>query len=99
MAKRKIIWSKKANIKLFEILDFYTKRNKNVKYSTKLYKRFIQEITLLNKYPEMVIMTDYDSIRGLIVDDFILFYEVTKEYIFIHTVWDCRQNPKDLKIN
>lgn len=55
MARRKIIWSHKAEIKLFEILDFYTKRNKSNKYSIRLYKQFIKELNLLNKYPDMVV--------------------------------------------
>ena len=37
MAKRKVVWSHRANIKLFEILEFYTERNKSTTYSSKLY--------------------------------------------------------------
>lgn len=98
MAKLKIVWSQKANIKLFGILDFYSNRNKNKLYSIKLYKRFIKELNLLLKQPDLGIATDIKSIRGLIVDEFILFYEITKDRIIVHTVWDCRQNPKDLRI-
>ncbi|MBA4408870.1 MAG: type II toxin-antitoxin system RelE/ParE family toxin [Bacteroidota bacterium] len=98
MAKLKIVWSQRANIKLFEILDFYTNRNKSTSYSTKLYKRFSKELTLLYKQPDLGKATDIESIRGLIVDEFILFYEITKDRIIVHTVWDCRQNPEDLKI-
>jgi len=98
MAKRKIIWSHKADIKLYEILNFYSDRNKNTTYSTNLYKRFIKELNLLNRKPDIGIQTDIEKIRGLIVEDFILFYEITNECIYIHLVWDCRQNPNDLKI-
>jgi len=99
MAKRKIIWSHRAKIKLFKILDFYTERNKSVVYSKKLYKKFTHELTKLIKQPEIGIKTDFESIRGLIVDDFILFYEITDESIVIHTVWDCRQDPNELIIS
>ena len=98
MAKRKIVWSHKAQIKLFEILDFYSVRNKSKLYSKKLYKRFIKESNLLIKHSEIGKPTDDDTIRGLIVEEFVLYYEVTPDKIIIHTVWDCRQNPKDLKI-
>lgn len=98
MAKRKIIWSHKANIKLFEIFEFYTKRNKSSKYSARLYNRFKKELSLLDQNPEIGIKTDLENVRGLIVEDFILFYEVTSTRVIIHTVWDCRQNPDDLKI-
>jgi hypothetical protein len=98
MAKRKIIWSHRANIKLFEILDFYANRNGNTTYSTKLYRRIVKELSLLDKYPQLGIKTDFELIRGLIVADFTLFYEITDKSIYIHTIWDCRQNPNDLKI-
>ncbi|HNW88563.1 MAG TPA: type II toxin-antitoxin system RelE/ParE family toxin [Bacteroidales bacterium] len=98
MARRKIIWSQLAKIKLFNILDFYTERNKSSVYSKKLYKKFCKELSFLIKQPDIGIVTNVDSIRGLIVDKFILFYEVTPEMIIVHTIWDCRQNPDDLRI-
>jgi len=55
-------------------------------------------LSLLDKHPEMGIKTDYESIRGLIIEDFMLFYEVTSTSIIVHTLWDSRQNPKELKI-
>jgi len=98
MVKRKIVWSHRANIKLFAILEFYAERNKSSTYSKKLYKKFTKELSLLIKQPEIGIKTELDSVRGLIVDDFILFYEVSSELILVHTLWDCRQNPDDLRI-
>ena len=98
MAKRKIIWSHRANIKLFEIFDFYAKRNKSTTYSKKLYRKFKKELSLLLKQPEIGTKTDIESIRGLIVEEYILFYEVTPEMIIVHSVWDCKQNPDDLRI-
>jgi hypothetical protein len=98
MAKQKIVWSQKANIKLFGILDFYSNRNKSKSYSTKLYKKFIKELNLLHKEPDLGKATDFESVRGLIVEEFILFYEITKDRIIVHTIWDCRQNPEDLRI-
>lgn len=98
MAKHKIVWSHKAQIKLFKILDFYTNRNKSKTYSKKLYKRFIKDLNLLIKHPEIGKPTNNKTIRGLIVDGFILYYEITSNRIIVHTVWDCKQNPIDLKV-
>jgi len=42
--------------------------------------------------------TEIESVRGLIVADYILFYEFDKERIIVHTLWDSRQNPEELKI-
>jgi hypothetical protein len=98
MVVRKIIWSHKANIKLFQILEFYTERNKSTTYSRKIFGKFKKELSLLKTQPELGIKTDEEQIRGLIVDEFILFYEATSDAIIVHTVWDCRQNAEDLVI-
>lgn len=98
MVKRKIIWSNKAKIKLFGILEFYTERNKSTTYSKKLYEKFSEELILLKKQPEIGIKTDFEGVRGLIIEEYILFYEIYPEMIVVHTVWDCRQNPDSLKI-
>ena len=98
MAKRKIVWSHRANIKIFEILDFYAKRNGNTSYSKKLFEKFKKETSLLIKQPEIGIKTDLNSVRGLIIDKYIIFYEATPTMIIVHTVWDCNQNPDDLII-
>jgi hypothetical protein len=98
MAKRKIVWSHRARIKLLMILEFYTERNKSKTYSKKLYTKFNMELSLLLKQPEIGIKTELEAVRGLIVDEFILFYEVTTEMIIVHTLWASRQNPADLRI-
>jgi len=98
MANRKVIWSHRARIKLFIILEFYSERNKSNAYSKKLYAKFNKELSLLHKQPEIGIRTEIEAVRGLIIGEFILFYEVTKEMIIVHTLWDNRQNPADLKV-
>lgn len=99
MVRRKIVWSHRANIRLFEILDFYAERNKSRAYSIKLYHKFNRELKLLTKFPELGLKTDVKSIRGLVVDGFVLFYESKPEEIVVHSVWDSRQNPDSLKIS
>ena len=79
-------------------MEFYAKRNGSKTYSLKLFQRFNKELKILIKQPEMGIKTEIDSVRGLIIEDYILFYEVDNEKIIVHTLWDCRQNPDDLRI-
>jgi len=98
MGRRKIIWSHSAEIKLFKTLEFYTERNKSKTYSIKLYKRLNKELKTLLKQPNIGLNTEIESVRGLIVDDYILFYEYDSEKIVIHSIWDCRQNPDNLII-
>lgn len=98
MAKQKIVWSHRARIKLLMILEFYSERNKSKTYSKKLYTKFNKELALLLKQPEIGIKTEIEAVRGLIVDEFILFYEVKTAMIIVHTLWDSRQNPSDMRI-
>lgn len=98
MAQRKIVWSHRAKIKLYELLKFYAERNKNTKYSAKLYREITFRIKLLKKYPEMGRKTEKEYIRALIIKDYPIFYELTFDQIIIHTIWDNRQNPDEINI-
>jgi plasmid stabilization system protein ParE len=96
MAECKVIWSHRARIKLYAILDFYSKRNKSKVYSARLYAKFNKEVKLLIKHPNLGIKTQIEFVRGLIVDEYIIYYEHQGDSIVIHTIWDCRQNPDSL---
>ena len=98
MVRRKIIWSNKAKISLYEILEFFNKRNKSKLYSRKLYKSFHSQVKRLSNQPEIGIETEMPDIRGLIINEYILYYEITLDSIIIHKVWDSRQNPENLEI-
>jgi plasmid stabilization system protein ParE len=92
------VWSHRAKLRLFYIMEFYTNRNRSKAYSTKLYRTFNRELRLLLKHPNIGILTDEPDVRGLIVGDFVLYYETDDWHIIVHTVWDCRQNPDSLVI-
>ncbi len=98
MAKREVIWTKNSEIQLQEILEFFTKRNKSGLYSRKLYKKFKTELLTVSKTPELGIKTKLDQIRGLIIEDYIVVYEILEVSIIVLKVWDCRQNPDKLNI-
>ncbi len=98
MAKRKVIWSHRARIKRYEILQYYLERNKSNIYPKKLNDRINKAIRLLVKFPDLGIKTDIEGVRGLIIDNYILFYEVTEELIIVHYIWDTRQDPDNLTI-
>jgi plasmid stabilization system protein ParE len=93
MAKRKIVWSNRAKIRLFAILDFYIVRNNSKTYSIKLQKLISKEVNLLLKQPDLGLKTTEDTTRGLIIENYIVYYEITDDRIIIHTIWDSRQNP------
>jgi len=84
--------------RLYNILEFYIARNKSKEYSKKLYKLINKEIKLLIKYPELGLKTSEELVRGLIIQDYIIYYEIGEDKIIIHTIWDSRQNPEIKKI-
>lgn len=98
MAKREVVWSRNSEIQLQEIFEFFTKRNKSGQYSQKLYKKFKAELKTAALKPEIGIKTKLDQISGLIIRDYILFYEILDDKILVLKVWDCRQNPDKLNI-
>src|SRR5512133_2421726 len=98
MAKRKIVWSRRAQTKLSDILQFYTERNGSKTYSVKLYAQISRAVKLLEKQPEIGYKTDFESVRGLIIKSYIIFYENFPDKILIHSIWDCKQNPNNLRI-
>lgn len=83
MAQREIIQTKVSKVQLKEILDFFTKRNKSGLYSRKLYQKFKSELKTAAKNPEIGIKTKLKMIKGLIIDDYILFYEIATKKEFV----------------
>lgn len=98
MAKRKIIWSERAKAKRYEILQFYITRNKSITYSKKLNKQINQKLRLLINYPMLGIRTDLPGVRGLILESYIIYYELDQESIRVLYIWDSHQDPENLII-
>lgn len=95
MAKRKIVWTKRANDIFQSILQFYTARNNNSKYSDKLNEEVYRTVSLLERFPFLGKKSDLEL---LVIKEYKIFYEVTYTEIVVHFVWDCRQNPRDLNL-
>jgi plasmid stabilization system protein ParE len=93
----KIIWSDVAVNTLDRILMFYADRNGSDIYSKKLYQKILKDIRLLSRVPLLGISASIKNVRGLIIDDFIVYYEIKGKYILILTIWDCSKNPNENK--
>lgn len=95
MAGLKIDWSAEARLDLYDILEFYIKRNGTATYSKKLNSRISKSIKLLSKNPFIGTQTDYDSVRALVTGEYQIIYEIFDPLILIIMVWDCRRDPED----
>ena len=99
MVNRKVVWTRNAEIQLQKLLDFFVFRNRSNQYSQKLYRKFKSELKFAAKNPEIGIRTKLNQIKGLIISDYILFYEITEDKIIVLKVWDSKQNPDKLDIS
>jgi toxin YoeB len=97
MSKRELIWSPQSKIKILEILEYYKKRNGSANYSRKLYTQIEELLELCRTYSFIGRRTDFENVRALIVDDFLVFYEIDDTKLVVLTIWDSRQNPSDLQ--
>jgi plasmid stabilization system protein ParE len=95
---RRIIWTSHAEFVFSEILEFYYKRNGNKIYSKKLYLELIQILNLLKKNPYLGKETNAEKTRVFIKNYFKIFYRIEPDEIIVFMIWDCRQNPDDLKL-
>ncbi len=97
MAKR-IIWTERADNAFTRILEFYIERNGSKTYSRKLNKEVQVLLSVISKQPRIGTRTEKERFRVLIRGNFKIFYEVSETHIIVHLIWDCRQNPEDIKL-
>jgi len=81
MAKRKIIWSARAENELLQVLRFYIERNGNVNYSSKLLDQTEKIVSLLANYPALGHLTENKITRVVVKGEFMIFYEVSDLFI------------------
>ncbi|HMG14498.1 MAG TPA: type II toxin-antitoxin system RelE/ParE family toxin [Saprospiraceae bacterium] len=92
-----VVWSEKAKKELIRLKEFYDERNKSSNYSKKLFKTFQDASKLIGRFPYLSIATDYNNVRGFLILDFIIFYEIVDKHILILFIWDCHRDPEQLR--
>lgn len=98
MAKRKIVWTNKANEERREILSYWIERNQSKVFSVKLNRFIIESLKLIAHYPETGRKTNTENVRVKVIRDYLLFYQITKEAVIVLTIWDGRRNEESLNI-
>jgi plasmid stabilization system protein ParE len=86
MAERIIVWSSKAKLNLKNLFEFYNIRNKSKIYSLKLLRKIQKEIQLLIQQPEIGKKTNKIGVRGLLIENHFIFYEIFEKHIVILAV-------------
>lgn len=97
MVERRIIWSNSARLQLKTIFEYYNFRNKSKLYSLTLNSLIQNELKTLLQQPNIGKKTDFINVRGLLIENYLIFYEINETPILILSIWDTRQDPKRLK--
>lgn len=94
---KKVIWTFRAREERKEILTYWTKRNKSNRYSVKLRELITEQMLFIAEHPEKGRPTEFESVKYVLVRDYQIFFEETKNEILILSIWDARQAPERLK--
>ena len=94
MVKRKIIWTKTANLERKEILEYWILRNKSKRFSIKLNYLILQTLEVLRENPTIGRRTNIDNVRVKLIREYLLLYEFTDAELIILSIWDARRNIK-----
>ena len=97
MVERRIVWTATAKHQLQEIFEYFNFRNNSKSYSLKLNRVIQTELKLLLLQSNIGKKTDTINVRGLLIENYFVFYEINQKHLVILSVWDTRQNPKKLK--
>ncbi len=92
MAKKQIIWSKRANTELVEVLQYYFERNGNSRYSLKILLEVEALLNLLSESPNIGRLTTDQKSRVITMKVYLIFYEINENRIEVLSFWDNRQD-------
>jgi plasmid stabilization system protein ParE len=96
MAKRKIVWTRTADLQFVGVLEYWLNRNKSNTYSKKLILEVSKRTKQIAENPFIYTSTDFKDVRVASVGNFSIFFKVAEKQIVILAFWDNRQDPKKL---
>jgi plasmid stabilization system protein ParE len=97
MAKRRVIWTSRAHSELYEILDYYARRNKSRIYSAKLHSNIKQKLKSLDFSIALPQKTSKPNIFYFTHNHISVFFSFQDNDIFVKSVWDERRNPQSIE--
>ncbi|NOY96587.1 MAG: type II toxin-antitoxin system RelE/ParE family toxin [Chlorobi bacterium] len=96
MAKQ-VVWTITARRQRQDILEYWSKRNGNKKYSQKISRIIRGRIKYIVKFNYIGKETDFQNIRVTAAGYFSIFYQIKSDQIVVVCFWDNRQNPGKLE--
>jgi toxin YoeB len=97
MAERRISWLQDADLDMFEIMRYYTQKNKSKTYSTKLYREIKEELETLDFSIALPQKTSVENLFYFTHNHISVFFSFQNNTIFVKIVIDDRRDPKSIK--
>lgn len=95
---QKIVWTVKAKNELIDILEYWIYRNKSNSFSIKLNALIANQLNLVAKFPDIGRNTDIPNVSIKVINNYLLYYEVVNETLFVLSIRHTSRNPKTLRI-
>jgi len=92
-----IVWTIKAKNDLTEILQYWNNRNKSKSFSLKLNSLIFEQLNLLKEFPLIGRKTDIQNVFVKVIHNYLLYYEIIENTLYILTIQHQKQNQKKLK--
>lgn len=96
MGKKKVVWTRKSEIQLFAIMDYYAERNKSDEYSLKLKKAIDLKLNKTDFSVSLPQKTATDTIFYFVHNHISVFFTFENDTVFVVLVWDERRDQKKL---
>jgi len=97
MEKKKVVWTKKANIQLFSIMDYYAERNKSDFYSLKLERGIKLKLRTLDFTIALPQKTSVNNLFYFTQNHISVFFVIENHTITVKLLIDERRNPKSVQ--
>ena len=96
MGKKKIVWTRKATLQLFSVMDYYADRNKSDVYSLKLESEIKSKLANLDFSVALPKKTSLENVYYFTHKHISILFSIDKNSIVVLMVWDDRRNPDSL---
>lgn len=97
MAERKVIWLRSAELDMFDLMGYYTEKNKSKVYSNRLYREINLKLKTLDFTVALPQKTAIKDLYYFTHNHISVFFALEKNSITAKFVIDERRNPNRIK--
>lgn len=87
MAKREVIWSRRAKKELYGLFESIITKDDNKVYAAFLWKMILMQLKYHSRNPGSGIKTSADKISAFRLDDYVVLYEINDKQLLVHSLF------------